>query len=118
VTAVGSTFLRRAVAWFAAHGVRVQEILTDNGSPYCSGLWAAACAELRITHLRTKPYRPRTNGKAERFIQTMLREWAYAQSYPSTMAPPLQPHAAARQPRSQAAHQRPGSLTNVTGNYS
>jgi transposase InsO family protein len=79
-------FLRRAVAWFAAQGVHVQEILTDNGSPYRSGLWAAACAELKITHLRTKPYRPRTNGKAERFIQTMLREWAYAQSYPSSSA--------------------------------
>jgi transposase InsO family protein len=79
-------FLRRAVAWFAAHGVTVRELLTDNGAPYRSGLWAQACAELRLTHLRTKPYRPRTNGKAERFIQTMLREWAYAQSYPSSAA--------------------------------
>ena len=79
-------FLRRAVAWFAAQGVTVQELLTDNGSPYRSALWAEACAELHLTHLRTKPYRPRTNGKAERFIQTMLREWAYSQSYPSSAA--------------------------------
>lgn len=79
-------FLRRAVAWFAAHGITVQELLTDNGAPYRSALWAEACAELNLTHLRTKPYRPRTNGKAERFIQTMLREWAYAQSYPSSSA--------------------------------
>jgi transposase InsO family protein len=84
VTTVG--FLQRAVAWFAAHGVTVQEVLTDNGSPYRSALWAAECASRGIGHLRTKPYRPRTNGKAERFIQTMLREWAYGQSYPSSAA--------------------------------
>lgn len=79
-------FLQRAIAWFAAHGVTVQEVLTDNGSPYRSALWAAECAQHGIGHLRTKPYRPRTNGKAERFIQTMLREWAYSQSYPSSTA--------------------------------
>ena len=61
-------------------------MLTDNGSPYRSALWAAECAQHSIGHLRTKPYRPRTNGKAERFIQTMLREWAYGQSYPSSTA--------------------------------
>lgn len=79
-------FLRRAVAWFATQGVTVQELLTDNGAPYRSALWADACADLHLTHLRTKPYRPRTNGKAERFIQTLLREWAYTQSYPSSDA--------------------------------
>ena len=84
VTTVG--FLRRAIAFFATQGVVVQELLTDNGPPYVSDLWARTCAELNITHLRTRPYRPRTNGKAERFIQTMLREWAYAQSYPSSTA--------------------------------
>ena len=84
VTTAG--FLRRAIAWFAAHGVVVQELLTDNGAPYVSDLWARTCAELGVTPLRTRPYRPRTNGKAERFIQTMLREWAYAQSYPSSTA--------------------------------
>jgi transposase InsO family protein len=74
-------FLERAVAWFAAKGVRVQRIMTDNGSGYRSHTFATACAEHRIRQLRTRPYRPRTNGKAERFIQTMLREWAYAATY-------------------------------------
>jgi transposase InsO family protein len=55
--------------------------MTDNGSPYVSYLFGAACRRLRARHLRTRPYRPRTNGKAERFIQTMLREWAYARPY-------------------------------------
>jgi len=79
-------FLERAIAWFADHGVIVKELLTDNGSPYRSTLWADFCAAHGLVHIRTKPYRPRTNGKAERFIQTMLREWAYAQSYPSSNA--------------------------------
>jgi transposase InsO family protein len=79
-------FLQRALAWFADHGVVVHELLTDNGPPYRSTMWADYCARHRLTHLRTKPYRPRTNGKAERFIQTMLREWAYGQSYPSSTA--------------------------------
>jgi transposase InsO family protein len=79
VTCVG--FLRRAIAWFAARGVHVQRLMTDNGGAYRSRLHARACAELRIRHLRTQPYRPRTNGKAERFIQTLLREWAYAVVY-------------------------------------
>jgi transposase InsO family protein len=79
-------FLERAIAWFAGHGIRVKELLTDNGSPYVSDLWADYCARHHLVHIRTKPYRPRTNGKAERFIQTMLREWAYAQSYPSSTA--------------------------------
>ena len=84
--AVTVGFLERAIAWFADHGVTVRELLTDNGPPYCSTLWAEHCARHRLRHLRTKPYRPRTNGKAERFIQTMLREWAYGQSYPSSTA--------------------------------
>jgi transposase InsO family protein len=78
-TTVG--FLKRAIAWFAARGVRVQEVMTDNGSAYVSRLWAATCAEVGLVHIRTRPYRPRTNGKAERFIQTLLREWAYAATY-------------------------------------
>ncbi|GAA1699869.1 IS481 family transposase [Microcella alkalica] len=78
-TTVG--FLRRAIAWFAARGVTVQEVMTDNGSAYVSRLWAATCAEVGLVHIRTRPYRPRTNGKAERFIQTLLREWAYAATY-------------------------------------
>lgn len=79
-------FLDRAVAWFASQGVIVKELLTDNGSPYRSVAWADYCQRHDLLHLRTKPYRPRTNGKAERFIQTMLREWAYGQSYPTSAA--------------------------------
>lgn len=84
--AVTVGFLERAIAWFAAHGVVVKELLTDNGSAYVSAQWADACAQRGLVHIRTKPYRPRTNGKAERFIQTLLREWAYGQSYPSSTA--------------------------------
>jgi len=79
-----SAFLRRAVAWFAERGVKVERVMTDNGSPYVSTIHAATCRELGIRHLRTRPYRPRTNGKAERFIQTMLREWAYGRLYGSS----------------------------------
>jgi transposase InsO family protein len=74
-------FLHRAVAWFAQRAVRVERVLSDNGSGYRSHAFAAACTQQRIRHLRTRPYRPRTNGKAERFIQTLLREWAYAARY-------------------------------------
>jgi transposase InsO family protein len=78
-TAVG--FLERAVAWFAERGVSVRQVMSDNGSPYRSGAWAAWCASRSIEHIRTRPYRPRTNGKAERFIQTMPREWSYGAAY-------------------------------------
>jgi transposase InsO family protein len=74
-------FLERSVAWFAAKGVHVERVMTDNGSGYRSHAFAAACTRYDIRHLRTRPYRPRTNGKAERFIQTLLREWAYAAAY-------------------------------------
>lgn len=74
-------FLRRAIAWFRTVGVRVRRILTDNGFGYLARLFAQACEELRVRHGRTRPYRPCTNGKAERFIQTALREWAYARTY-------------------------------------
>ena len=77
-------FLRRAVAWFAEQGVKVERVMTDNGSPYVSAVHATTCRELGIRHLRTRPYRPQTNGKAERFIQTMLREWAYGRLYGSS----------------------------------
>jgi len=80
VTTAG--FLRRAIAWYRTVGVRVRRILTDNGSGYLGRLFAQACEELRVRHGRTRPYRPRTNGKAERFIQTLLREWAYVVAYP------------------------------------
>ncbi len=74
-------FLRAAVAYFARLGIRIRRVLTDNGPCYYSRLFAATCRELHIRHLRTRPYTPRTNGKAERFIQTALREWAYARVY-------------------------------------
>jgi transposase InsO family protein len=74
-------FLERAVAWFAIHGVRVREVLSDNGSCYVAHDFARACRRLRIKHIRTRPNRPRTNGKAERFIQTLQHEWAYAAVY-------------------------------------
>ena len=74
-------FVRRALAWFRARGARVRRILTDNGSCYRSVGFRATCRALRVVHQRTRPYTPRTNGKAERFIQTLLREWAYARPY-------------------------------------
>jgi transposase InsO family protein len=81
-TAVG--FLRRAVAHFAAYGVRVRGVMTDNGSAYRSVIHALACRALGLKHLRTRPYRPRTNGKAERFIRTLLGGWAYGAIYCSS----------------------------------
>lgn len=74
-------FLKSAVAHYAALGVRIQRVLTDNGSAYRSRLFARTCLALGIKHSFTRPYRPQTNGKAERFIQTCLREWAYARTY-------------------------------------
>ena len=74
-------FLERAVAWFAARGITVRRILTDNGSAYRSRLFVGRCRELGAKACKTRPYTPRTNGKAERFIQTLLREWAYARTY-------------------------------------
>jgi transposase InsO family protein len=74
-------FLGRAIAWFADQGIVVQRIMTDNGSGYRSHAHAKAVGALGIKHLRTRPYRPRTNGKAERFIKTLQAEWAYAASY-------------------------------------
>jgi transposase InsO family protein len=74
-------FLRRALAFYRRHGVQVERVMTDNGSAYRSAVHAIACRALRIRHLRTRPYRPQTNGKAERFIRTLLSGWAYAAIY-------------------------------------
>jgi transposase InsO family protein len=74
-------FLRRAVAFYASHGVRIERVMTDNGAGYRSIVHALACRTLGLRHLRTQPYRPRTNGKAERFIRTMLGGWAYGAIY-------------------------------------
>ena len=75
------SFLRAAVAYYASLGITVQRVMTDNGSCYKAFAFRDACKQLGLNHIRTKPYTPKTNGKAERFIQTALREWAYAQAY-------------------------------------
>jgi transposase InsO family protein len=81
-TAIG--FLRRARAFFARYGIQVKRILTDNGSAYISTVRAIACRQLGLRHLRTRPRRPQTNGKAERFIRTMLAGWTYGSIYSSS----------------------------------
>ena len=79
-----TAFLERALAWLGRHGVSVERVMTDNGSAYRSKLFAKALHQAGARHVRTRPYTPRTNGKAERFIQTSLREWAYARPYASS----------------------------------
>jgi transposase InsO family protein len=83
-TATG--FLTRAQRWFADHGITIQRVLTDNGSCYRSHRWTAACQQLQITAKHTRPYRPQTNGKVERFNRTMIEGWAYRRLYPSEAA--------------------------------
>jgi putative transposase len=98
--------------------------MTDNGSPYRSAVHALACRELGLRHLRTKPYRPRTNGKAERFIQTMLRERAYGRVFATSAErtaalPSWLERYNWRRPHGSLGHRPPASrLTNVAGNYS
>jgi transposase InsO family protein len=82
--ASATAFLKAAVAWYASLGVTVARVMTDNGSCYKARAFGRACAELGLKHIRTRPYTPKTNGKAERFIQTVLREWAYAKRYPNS----------------------------------
>lgn len=77
-------FLKEAVAYYDRLGIKVERVMTDNGSCYTAFAFRRACRRLDIRHIRTKPYTPKTNGKAERFIQTSLREWAYAQAYPNS----------------------------------
>jgi transposase InsO family protein len=107
-------FLERMVAWFADKGVNVRAVMTDNGSCYIARDFAASCRQLRLSHLRTQPNRPRTNGKAERFIQTMLREWAYAATYQTSdqralaFAPWLN-YYNQRRPHSALGHRPPAS---------
>ena len=86
-------FLEAAIVYYAKLGVRVERVMTDNGSCYSAFEFRDACRDLGLKHIRTKPYTPKTNGKAERFIQTALREWAYAQAYPTSK------HRAAELPR-------------------
>src|SRR6185369_6675731 len=77
-------FLARAIAFYRQHGITVERVLTDNGSPYRSTIHAIACRALGVRHLRTRPRRPQTNGKAERFIRTLLGGWAYGALYRSS----------------------------------
>ena len=83
-TEAASSFLKGAVEWFAQQNIRVERVMTDNGSAFISRQFGALCRSLAIRHVRIRPYTPRTNGKAERFIQTLLREWAYRFSYDSS----------------------------------
>lgn len=123
-TAIG--FLRRALAFYAAHGIAVERVMTDNGPAYVSAAHAISCRALGIRHLRTRPYRPQTNGKAERFIRTMLGGWAYGAIYRDS----AQRTAALsgwldfynwRRPHGSLAHRPPGArlaeLNNVAGSY-
>jgi transposase InsO family protein len=124
LTAIG--FLKRAIAFYAAHGIEVERLMTDNGPAYVSIAHALACKALGIRHLRTRPYRPQTNGKAERFIRTMLGGWAYGAIYRDS----AQRTAALsgwldfynwRRPHGSLAHRPPGArlaeLNNVAGSY-
>ena len=119
-TAIG--FLRRAVAFSTAHGITVQRLMTDNGSAYRSRAHAIACAQLGLRHLTTQPYRPRTNGKAERFIQTLIRRWAYGRTYnTSTERTAALPHWLLHynftRPHGSLSHKPPGSrLANLPRN--
>jgi transposase InsO family protein len=81
-----AAFLRRAVSWFRTLGVRIRRILSDNGSGYIARCFAHEIERLKLVHKRTRAYRPKTNGKAERFIQTLMREWAYAVAYLTSAA--------------------------------
>jgi transposase InsO family protein len=116
-------FLRRAVAWYAARGVQVRAVMSDNGAAYIAHDYARALHELGLKHLRIKPGRPRTNGKAERLIQTLLNEWAYGRIYGSsaerTAALPIYlDRYNYRRPHRSLNHQPPASrLNNVVGNY-
>jgi len=117
-------FLQRGVAWFAERGVRVQAVMSDNGSCYTAHAFAAALRELQLTHLRIRPGRPRTNGKAERMIQTLLNEWAYARIYGSShertaaLALYLDRYNY-RRPHGSLGHRPPASrLNNLVRNYS
>jgi transposase InsO family protein len=121
--ACATAFLRRAVAWYAARGVQVRAVMSDNGSCYIAHDYAHALHRLGLKHLRIKPGRPRTNGKAERLIQTLLNEWAYARIYGSSAEraatlPLYLDRYNYRRPHGSLSHQPPASrLNNVVGNY-
>jgi transposase InsO family protein len=125
--ATAAAFLRRAVGWFAGFGITVERVLSDNGACYRSTIHAHALSELGIRHLFTRPYRPRTNGKAERFIQTLTNRWAYGAIYGSSTErtaalPGWLTHYNFTRPHGSLSHKPPGTrlreLTNLTRNYS
>jgi transposase InsO family protein len=123
-----AAFLRRAVAHFAALGVRVESVMTDNGGCYRGVVHALACKALGLKHLRTRPYRPRTNGKAERFIRTLLGGWAYGAIYANSQErrralPGWLDFYNRRRPHGSLGHQPPlrrleALMNNVAGSYS
>jgi transposase InsO family protein len=119
-TAIG--FLRRALAFYRAHGITVQRVMTDNGPAYVSLAHTLACRALGLRHLRTRPYRPRTNGKAERFIRTLLAGWAYGAIYASSQQRTAAlsvwlDHYNYRRPHGALSHQPPAArLAQLTGN--
>src|SRR5436190_1649541 len=123
-TAIG--FLRRAVNHFASYGITIERLITDNGSAYRSTVHAIACRTLRIRHLRTRPYRPQTNGKAERFIRTLLGAWAYGAIYRNSRErtaalPGWIDFYNRRRPHGALSHKPPiarlHELNNLTGSY-
>jgi transposase InsO family protein len=121
--ATAAAFLHRAVAYYRRHGVRVEQLLTDNGSAYISAIHALTCRRLGIRHLRTRPHRPQTNGKAERFIRTTLAGWAYGAVYGSSRERTAALdgwlwHYNHQRPHAAIGRQPPISRTNLLGSYS
>jgi transposase InsO family protein len=119
-TAIG--FLRRAIAYYRRYGISVERLLTDNGSAYRATIHALACRQLGIRHLRTRPYRPQTNGKAERLIRTLLSGWAYAAIYRTSQERTAALdgwlwHYNHQRRHSALGHQPPISRTNLPGSY-
>jgi transposase InsO family protein len=115
-------FLRRAVAFYRRYGIHVEAVLTDNGSAYIAVVHAITCRRLRIKHLRTRPYRPQSNGKAERFIRTLLAGWAYGAIHRSSheRARALDGwlwHYNHQRRHSALSHQPPVNRTNLLGSY-
>jgi transposase InsO family protein len=117
-----AAFLRRAVAYYRRHGIHVERVLTDNGSAYISTIHAICCRRLGIKHLRTRPRRPQTNGKAERFIRTLLAGWAYGAIYRSSTERTAALdgwlwHYNHRRRHAALGHQPPITRTNLLGSY-
>jgi transposase InsO family protein len=120
--ATAVAFLRRACAFYRRYGIRVERLLTDNGSAYRSTIHALACRALGVRHLRTRPYRPQTNGKAERFIRTLLAGWAYGAIYRSSQERTAALdgwlwHYNHRRRHAALGHRAPVSRTNLLGSY-